>query len=106
MGDISSKMEATIAAIRVELKSEMAALRVELKTDMAMLFMGMGKMHAELMANHWELKSDIVDIKSKMGNISTQVGKAEDGIKSLGWQVKALYGAALAVYIMYICTPY
>ena len=74
IGDIGSKMEATMAKLQVELKSDMAKLQVELKSDM-------------------------VDIKSK-------VGKIEDGIKSLNWQVKAIYGAALAVYMMYIFTPH
>ena len=92
IGDIGSKMEATMAKLHVELKSDMA----KLSTENAKMY---GELKSEIADVKLELKSDIVDIKSK-------VGKIEDGIKSLSWQVKAIYGAALAVYMMYIFTPH
>lgn len=103
MGKIYVELKTDMAALRVDQKTDMAALRVEQKTDMAGLFAIMSKSYVELKTdisrNHGELKSE-------MGKISTDLGQAKYGIKSLSWQVKAIYGAALVVYMIYRCTPH
>ena len=64
-----------------KMEAKIAKLRVELKVKMA--------------KNHGEVKSEMAELHAK-------VGKFNDGIKSLGRDLKRMYRAVLLAYIMYI----
>ena len=101
IGDIGSKMEATMAKLQVELKSDMAKLSRE-NAKMC------GELKSELKSAIVELKSEIGglrELKSERGELHAKLDGLNDKIKSLGRDFKRMYGAVLLAYIMYrICT--